>query len=185
MQISDLLKGTPAGSQVSNADLIALAGAHAVAICGGPQIDVAVGRVDAAGPDPEGRMVSEKAGAAALVANFAEKGLSVQELVALSGAHTLGKRAVVTTMVPEVGCMRCIAAGLLHQSAWLCICTSPCIECLCDRRLVCFFVTGCSVSMLCWTSSQLACCGWLCVVTAQTWACGRMVHSGQLLEGKG
>lgn len=89
-QVSDELKKTPAAGKLSNADLIALAGAHAVAVCGGPVIDVPVGRVDAAGPDPEYRMVSEKAGVAALVANFAEKGLGVQQLVALSGAHTIG-----------------------------------------------------------------------------------------------
>lgn len=51
-QVSDELKKTPAAGKLSNADLIALAGAHAVAVCGGPVIDVPVGRVDAAGPDP-------------------------------------------------------------------------------------------------------------------------------------
>jgi hypothetical protein len=35
-------------------------------------------------------MASEKSDAATLKAGFAEKGFSVRELVALSGAHTLG-----------------------------------------------------------------------------------------------
>ncbi|KAF6238216.1 heme peroxidase, partial [Scenedesmus sp. NREL 46B-D3] len=48
-------KGTPAEGKLSNADLVALAGAHAVAVCGGPVMDVPVGRVDAAGPDPGGK----------------------------------------------------------------------------------------------------------------------------------
>jgi L-ascorbate peroxidase len=50
-QVADTLKKTPA-QELSYADLIALAGAHAVAVCGGPAVDVPVGRVDAAGPDP-------------------------------------------------------------------------------------------------------------------------------------
>eukprot|EP00879_Flechtneria_rotunda_P033338 GHRR01036913.1.p1 GENE.GHRR01036913.1~~GHRR01036913.1.p1 ORF type:complete len:177 (+),score=51.45 GHRR01036913.1:846-1376(+) len=91
-QVAESLKGTAAENRVSYADLIALAGAHAVAICGGPSIDVPVGRVDATGPDPTNRMASEKAGASALIANFADKGLGVQQLVALSGAHTLGAK---------------------------------------------------------------------------------------------
>lgn len=53
-------------------------------------MDVPIGRIDAATADPEGRMVSEKAGVAALIENFAEKGMGVKELVVLSGAHTLG-----------------------------------------------------------------------------------------------
>jgi L-ascorbate peroxidase len=84
------LEGTLAAGQVSNADLIALAGAKAVAVCGGPSIRVLVGREDAAAADPTGRMVSEKAGVEALKANFADKGLGVKEMVVLSGAHTLG-----------------------------------------------------------------------------------------------
>ncbi|KAF8058871.1 APX6 [Scenedesmus sp. PABB004] len=89
-QVADALKGTPGEGSVSYADLIALAGAHAVAVCGGPAIPVPVGRADAGGPDPPGRMASERAGVAALISNFADKGLGVTDLVALSGAHTLG-----------------------------------------------------------------------------------------------
>lgn len=89
-QIQDNLKKTPAQGKLSNADLIAVAGAYAVQICGGPSIDVPIGRVDATAADPEGRMVSEKAGITALIDNFAEKGLGSKDLVVLSGAHTLG-----------------------------------------------------------------------------------------------
>lgn len=89
-QIAAALEGTPAAGQLSKADLIALAGARAVSVCGGPSINVLVGRQDATAADPPGRMVSEKAGVEALKANFADKGLSVQEMVVLSGAHTLG-----------------------------------------------------------------------------------------------
>jgi L-ascorbate peroxidase len=90
-QISGSLKGTAAEGKVSQADLIALAGAYAVEICGGPVIRVPVGRVDAVGADPGGRMVSERAGVEALKSNFAGKGLNTQEMVVLSGAHTLGE----------------------------------------------------------------------------------------------
>lgn len=88
-QLRAALKGTPAEG-LSYADLVALAGAHAVSITGGPVIDVPVGRRNAPTADPPGRMASERADAAALKANFAAKGFSVAELVALSGAHTLG-----------------------------------------------------------------------------------------------
>lgn len=81
---------------MSNADLIALAAAKAVAVCGGPSIPVLVGRQDATAADPPGRMVSEKAGVEALKLNFADKGLGVKEMVVLSGAHTLGACAVPT-----------------------------------------------------------------------------------------
>lgn len=87
-----MLKGTPADGAVSYADLIAWAGARAVAVTGGPRIEgLTIGRADAAAADPPGRMASEKSGAKALIENFAEKGFSVRELVALSGAHTIGE----------------------------------------------------------------------------------------------
>lgn len=81
-------------SSLSFADLIALGGAWAVEATGGPKLLslVPVGRADAARADPPGRLPSENADAAELVASFARKGLSVVDLVALSGAHTLGSK---------------------------------------------------------------------------------------------
>lgn len=86
------LRGTAAEGVVSRADLVALAGAYAVRITGGPAIQVPVGRRDAAGPDPDGRMPALDASAEQQIANFAAKGLSAQELVVLSGSHTLGSK---------------------------------------------------------------------------------------------
>jgi hypothetical protein len=54
------------------------------------------------------RMVSEKAGAAALVANFADKGLGVQQLVALSGAHTIGE----AQLKPGFSCLLCVNTAI-------------------------------------------------------------------------
>lgn len=86
-----MLKGTPAEGAVSYADLIAWAGAKAVTVTGGPQIGpLTVGRADADAADPPGRMASEKSDADTLIRNFQEKGFNVRELVALSGAHTIG-----------------------------------------------------------------------------------------------
>eukprot|EP00198_Chlamydomonas_reinhardtii_P006140 XP_001695476.1 L-ascorbate peroxidase [Chlamydomonas reinhardtii] len=62
-QVRADLKGTAAEGVVTDADLVALAGAFAVRLCGGPAIPLPIGR-----------------------------GLSVQEMVALSGAHTLGSK---------------------------------------------------------------------------------------------
>ncbi|KIZ04422.1 hypothetical protein MNEG_3533 [Monoraphidium neglectum] len=84
------LKGTPADGLVSNADLIAWAGARAVAVTGGPRVPLTIGRADARAADPPGRMASERSGPQALIDNFADKGFGVRELVALSGAHTIG-----------------------------------------------------------------------------------------------
>ncbi len=50
-----------------------------------------IGRPDAAAPDPEGRLPDENASAAQLKAAFADKGFGLRELVALSGAHTVGE----------------------------------------------------------------------------------------------
>lgn len=90
LETEKALKGGPAEGLVSHADLIALAGAAAVEKCGGPRILVPIGRVDAQGPDPEGRMPAESLSVDDLKANFAAKGFSVEEMVILSGAHTIG-----------------------------------------------------------------------------------------------
>ncbi|GMN45433.1 hypothetical protein TIFTF001_014629 [Ficus carica] len=88
---------------VSWADMIAVAGAEAVSICGGPTIPIALGRLDSTESDPEGKLPEETQNALALKQGFQRKGLSellaytaclarAQDLVALSGAHTLGSK---------------------------------------------------------------------------------------------
>ncbi|KAG0586604.1 hypothetical protein KC19_2G103000 [Ceratodon purpureus] len=77
---------------VSWADLIAVAGAAAVAECDGPVIPVKLGRLDSSGPDPEGKMPEETLSASDLKQAFQSKGFTTQELVVLSGAHTIGNK---------------------------------------------------------------------------------------------
>ncbi|KAH7846065.1 hypothetical protein Vadar_009331 [Vaccinium darrowii] len=77
---------------VSWADMIAVAGAEAVSVCGGPIIPVQLGRIDSMFPDPEGKLPQESLDASSLKQCFQRKGFSTQELVALSGAHTLGSK---------------------------------------------------------------------------------------------
>ncbi|KAL3013625.1 hypothetical protein AAZX31_06G065400 [Glycine max] len=77
---------------VSWADMIAVAGAEAVEVCGGPPIQVSLGRLDTLVPDPEGRLPEESLNASGLKKCFQSKGFSTQELVALSGAHTIGSK---------------------------------------------------------------------------------------------
>ncbi|MGB0591883.1 MAG: peroxidase family protein [Myxococcota bacterium] len=77
--------------EVSLGDLIVVAGAAAVERCGGPHIPVQLGRPDT----PQDFMVSELPDrdepVGTLRERFLRKGLSVRDLTALSGAHTLGK----------------------------------------------------------------------------------------------
>ncbi|KAF0898132.1 hypothetical protein E2562_001780, partial [Oryza meyeriana var. granulata] len=76
--------------QVSWADLIAVAGAESVALCGGPEIPVRLGRLDSSIADPAGKLPEETLDATALKTLFSKKGFSTQEMVVLSGAHTIG-----------------------------------------------------------------------------------------------
>uniref|UniRef100_A0A0D9X9X3 Plant heme peroxidase family profile domain-containing protein n=1 Tax=Leersia perrieri TaxID=77586 RepID=A0A0D9X9X3_9ORYZ len=76
--------------QVSWADLIAVAGAESVALCGGPEIPVRLGRLDSSTADPTGKLPEETLDATALKTLFSKKGFSTQEMVVLSGAHTIG-----------------------------------------------------------------------------------------------
>ncbi|GAV80767.1 peroxidase domain-containing protein [Cephalotus follicularis] len=77
---------------VSWADMIAVAGAEAVSVCGGPLIPVRLGRLDLMEPDAEGKLPQESLDASGLKQCFQKKGFSTQQLVALSGAHTLGSK---------------------------------------------------------------------------------------------
>ncbi|XP_052210103.1 putative L-ascorbate peroxidase 6 isoform X2 [Diospyros lotus] len=77
---------------VSWADMIAVGGAEAVSLCGGPTIPVQLGRIDSKVPDPEGKLPLETLDVSALKQCFKRKGFSTQELVVLSGAHTLGSK---------------------------------------------------------------------------------------------
>ena len=87
---------------VSFSDLFQLAGATAVEVAGGPSICMKYGRRDAPGPEsetPEGNLPAGGApwpkGAAGAAAHlrdvFGRMGLDDGEIVALSGAHTLGR----------------------------------------------------------------------------------------------
>jgi L-ascorbate peroxidase len=75
---------------VSWADLVALGGAAAAQKCGGPVIQIGLGRTDATVAAPPHRLPGGYEGAGLLKALFARMGLGARELVALSGAHTLG-----------------------------------------------------------------------------------------------
>lgn len=85
----DLLKNTVA-KDISFSDLIACGGAYAVSLTGGPSITVPLGRLDADTADPEGRLPAETLTPSELKAHFAKGGFDAQELVVLSGAHTVG-----------------------------------------------------------------------------------------------
>lgn len=82
------LKGTHA-ERLSEADLIALAGAHAVKITKGPVIDVLVGRRDADKADPMGRLPEETFSAGEQIRVFEAMGFKPEEMVALLGSHTV------------------------------------------------------------------------------------------------
>jgi L-ascorbate peroxidase len=75
---------------VSWADLVAVGGAAAVQACGGPVMEIGLGRTDASEPAPTNRLPGGYEGGDLLKRMFARMGLAPRDLVALSGAHTLG-----------------------------------------------------------------------------------------------
>ncbi|KAK9098736.1 hypothetical protein Syun_025781 [Stephania yunnanensis] len=84
---------------VSWADMIDVAGAEAVSICGGSFIPIQFGRIDSLVRDPEGKLPKESLSASELKQCFRTKGFSTQELVALSGAHTIGSKGFGSPVV--------------------------------------------------------------------------------------
>ncbi|CAI6002608.1 unnamed protein product, partial [Closterium sp. NIES-64] len=76
---------------LSYGDLYQLAGVVAVEITGGPEIDFHPGRKDEEKAPPEGRLPDATGGSNHLRDIFYKMGLNDKEIVALSGAHTLGK----------------------------------------------------------------------------------------------
>ncbi|XXG81116.1 hypothetical protein AAC387_Pa09g1824 [Persea americana] len=77
---------------LSYADFYQLAGVVAVEVTGGPEIPFHPGRPDKTEPPPEGRLPDATKGSDHLRDVFAHHmGLSDQDIVALSGGHTLGR----------------------------------------------------------------------------------------------
>ena len=77
-------------ADVSRSDIIAIAGAVAVEITGGPTIEVGVGRGDRLEPAPGGRLPDENDDKNKLLKTFVRMGLTAKDLVVLTGAHTIG-----------------------------------------------------------------------------------------------
>ncbi|XP_009148034.1 L-ascorbate peroxidase 1, cytosolic isoform X1 [Brassica rapa] len=77
---------------ISHADFHQLAGVVAVEVTGGPEIPFHPGREDKPQPPPEGRLPDATKGCDHLRQVFLKQmGLTDQDIVALSGAHTLGR----------------------------------------------------------------------------------------------
>ncbi|KAL0326870.1 UNVERIFIED_CONTAM: Lignin-forming anionic peroxidase [Sesamum angustifolium] len=79
---------------VSCADILTLAARDASVAVGGPSWNVRLGRRDsttASRSQANTDLPSPSAGLDALISSFANKGLSARDMVALSGAHTIGQ----------------------------------------------------------------------------------------------
>ncbi|XP_031286917.1 L-ascorbate peroxidase, cytosolic [Pistacia vera] len=76
---------------LSYGDFYQLAGVVAVEITGGPEVPFHPGREDKPEPPPEGRLPDATKGSDHLRDVFGTMGLSDQDIVALSGGHTLGR----------------------------------------------------------------------------------------------
>ncbi|CAM6084386.1 unnamed protein product [Calypogeia fissa] len=82
------------GQTVSCADILAFAAATSVALLGGPIVDIHGGRFDglvSSINEPLNNIPSPLSSLSQLQTSFANKGLSLEDLVILSGAHTVGK----------------------------------------------------------------------------------------------
>nr|XP_043630476.1 peroxidase 20 [Erigeron canadensis] len=79
---------------VSCADLLAIVARDAVTMSGGPKWNVYLGRRDSTKASLKGAnkfIPAPNSSLETLIANFQAQGLNIQDLVALSGSHTIGK----------------------------------------------------------------------------------------------
>ncbi|KAK4261660.1 hypothetical protein QN277_004624 [Acacia crassicarpa] len=86
---------------VSCADIIIMAARDAVALTGGPDWEVRLGRLDslnASQEDSNNIMPSPRANASALIDLFKRFNLSIKDLVALSGSHSIGQARCFSIM---------------------------------------------------------------------------------------
>nr|AFK40083.1 unknown [Lotus japonicus] len=86
---------------VSCADIIIMASRDAVALTGGPNWEVRLGRLDsltASQEDSDNIMPSPRANATALIDLFQKCNLTVKDLVALSGSHSIGQGRCFSVM---------------------------------------------------------------------------------------
>ncbi|KAH7542801.1 peroxidase 4 [Ziziphus jujuba] len=85
---------------VSCADIVAIAARDSVAILGGPQWDVKLGRRDSKTASlsaaNNGQLPGPTSNLSNLINRFRAKGLSEQDMVALSGTHTIGQARCTT-----------------------------------------------------------------------------------------
>ncbi|KAK9707074.1 hypothetical protein RND81_07G170900 [Saponaria officinalis] len=78
---------------VSCADILAIAARDAIILVGGPYWDVPLGRKDARNASYElanANLPGANEGLVSIISKFVSQGLSVTDMVALSGAHTIG-----------------------------------------------------------------------------------------------
>ncbi|KAE8696009.1 Peroxidase 17 [Hibiscus syriacus] len=86
---------------VSCADIVVLAARDAVALTGGPDWEVRLGRKDcltASQEDSDNIMPSPRADATSLITLFSQFNLSVKDLIALSGSHSIGEARCFSIM---------------------------------------------------------------------------------------
>ncbi|XP_030463186.2 peroxidase 17 [Syzygium oleosum] len=86
---------------VSCADVVVMAARDAVALTGGPDWEVKLGRMDsltASQEDSNDIMPSPRANASFLIDLFARYNLSIRDLVALSGSHSIGQARCFSIM---------------------------------------------------------------------------------------
>uniref|UniRef100_A0A0A0LF67 Peroxidase n=1 Tax=Cucumis sativus TaxID=3659 RepID=A0A0A0LF67_CUCSA len=79
---------------VSCSDILTIAARDAVVLRGGPEWAVSLGRKDSLKASFDGAnkyIPSPNSSLETLIANFQQQGLNIQDLVALSGSHTIGK----------------------------------------------------------------------------------------------